>query len=197
MLASPIIGIKLTPLWTMPAWFLLPIVLLAPPQAVIARIRAVRIALIVLGVSLAVLLAAPALAWLRFVEDSTRPGRAHLAEVSRELTREWRRAMQRPLTIVGGDMTFAQAASFYSPDHPQIWDIRTPQWTPWITDERRQREGWAAVCVEADKSCVADVERAAGSAAGVARAERNISASFLGRRGPPLRFVFILMPPAE
>ena len=41
MLMSPVLGIALTPLWTMSAWFLLPIVLLAPPEVRVARLNAV------------------------------------------------------------------------------------------------------------------------------------------------------------
>jgi 4-amino-4-deoxy-L-arabinose transferase-like glycosyltransferase len=197
ILFSPILGIRLTPLWTMSAWFLLPIVLLAPPEAVVSRTSAVNIALVVLGISLVVLVAAPAIAWLRFVDHGAGYDRAHLSGVSLELTREWRRAMQRPFTIVTGDPFLAQAATFYSPDHPQLWDIGTPRWTPWITAERRMREGWAAVCAVADKSCVAGVERAAGTAAGVVRVEYEHAATFLGMRGPPVRFAFILVPPAK
>ncbi|MBX9777449.1 MAG: glycosyltransferase family 39 protein [Xanthobacteraceae bacterium] len=51
----PLIGIKLSALWTMPAWFLLPIILLSPSSAVVKRIDAVRLAFVVLCISLVVL----------------------------------------------------------------------------------------------------------------------------------------------
>ena len=94
LVVSPLAGIKFTPLWTMPAWFLLPIVLLSPPQATVSRLDAVRLAFVVLCISLAVLAASPAVAWARFTQEQAKP-RAHSAAVSQELTRAWRKAVQR------------------------------------------------------------------------------------------------------
>jgi hypothetical protein len=95
LVASPLAGIKFTSLWTMPAWFLLPIILLCPPQAMVGRLDAVRLAFIVLCISLVVLAASPAVAWVRFTQEQTKP-RAHSAAVSEELTRVWHETMQRP-----------------------------------------------------------------------------------------------------
>src|SRR5262249_16764337 len=116
---GPIGGIEFSALWTMPAWFLLPIVLLAPREAEVSRLGSIRLAFCVLCVSLAVLVASPAIAWVRFIQESAKPGRAHFAAVSRELSQAWRRAMERPLAIVTGHTDFANAATFYSPEHPQ------------------------------------------------------------------------------
>jgi hypothetical protein len=117
--------------------------------------------------------------------------------VSQELTRAWRHAMQRPLAIVASSTDFANAATFYSPDHPQSWDLADPQLTPWITEERRPSNGWAAVCPAVFKDCLALVDRAVGQSAGVIRLEFDHAAIFLGRRGPPVRFVFVLVPPSR
>ncbi|MGC2517953.1 MAG: glycosyltransferase family 39 protein, partial [Burkholderiales bacterium] len=113
MLTAPVIGIKLTSLWTMSAWFLLPIVLLGPPQLTLPRAAAVRVALGVAVVTVVVLAAAPVVAWIRYEKDS-KNDRAYYRVLSKELTRYWRTAMQRPLTIVSGDLSVAQAVSFYS-----------------------------------------------------------------------------------
>lgn len=197
LVVSPLIGIKFTPLWTMPAWFLLPIVLLSPPQATVSRLDAVRLAFVVLCISLAVLAASPAVAWARFTQEQAKP-RAHSAAVSRELTRIWRETMQRPLAIVTGDMDLANAVTFYSPDHPLFWSYFRPAWTPWITDAERARRGWAAVCPAVEeRACVALMKRAAAQSAGVTRVEFEHAAEFLGRRGPTMRFVFVLVPPSR
>ena len=132
----PLSGIKFSALWTLPAWFLLPVVLLAPPEAAVKRLDAVRVAFVVLCVSLAVLAASPAVAWARFVEEQAKP-RAHFAAVSQELTRAWRRAVKQPLAIVASSTDFANAAAFYSGDHPKSWDLGDPQLTPWIAEDRR------------------------------------------------------------
>ena len=50
-LSAPFVGVELTPLWTMQAWFLLPIILLGPPTTVVPRMKAAYIAAAVLGVT--------------------------------------------------------------------------------------------------------------------------------------------------
>jgi 4-amino-4-deoxy-L-arabinose transferase-like glycosyltransferase len=193
----PIIGVRFSGLWTMPAWFLLPIILLAPSQVVVKRFDAVRLAYVILCLSVAALAASPAVAWARFAQEAGRPGRAHFAAVSQEVTRAWRRAVERPLPIVASGADFEQAATFYSSDRPQSWNFFDPLLTPWISEDRRQREGWAAVCPAAWKDCIAAAERAAGSSPGAVRLEFEHAATFLGRHGPPLRFVFVLVPPSR
>ena len=64
-LSAPFLGVALTSLWTMQAWFLLPIVLLAPANAVVPRSRAVPVAAAVLAVTVLALLAAPVAAWTK------------------------------------------------------------------------------------------------------------------------------------
>ena len=194
IVVAPLSGIKFSALWTLPAWFLLPIILLAPSQAAVKRLDAVRLAFVVLCVSLVVLAASPAIAWVRFAEEQGKP-RAHYAAVSQELTRVWRRAVKEPLTLVASSTDFANAAAFYSGDHPRSWDLADPQLSPWISEERPPRNGWAAVCPADDQLCATLVKRAAAQATGVIREEFEHAATFLGRRGPPARFVFVLVPP--
>lgn len=194
LLVMPLAGIKFSALWTLPAWFLLPIILLSPPQAVVRRLDAVRLAFVVLCVGLASLVASPAVAWTRFVQEQGKP-RVHYAAVSRELTRVWRDAVNQPLTLVASSTEFANAAAFYSPDHPRSWDLAEPQLTPWIAEAAPPRNGWAAICPAREELCFNLVDRAAKHAAGVTRVEFDHAAAFFGRRGPSKRFVFVLVPP--
>ena len=194
MLMSPVLGIALTPLWTMSAWFLLPIVLLAPPEVRVARLNAVRLAFLILCYSLTALAASPAIAWIRFAHENPRPTRAHYAAVSEELTRAWRQATKRPLRIVAGQFDLAHAVTFYSPDHP-AWMGSSPQMTPWITEEHRSRDGWAAICAAIADTCEGAIMHETEKAAGVIRIEYELATSFLGWRGPPAKYVFVLVPP--
>jgi 4-amino-4-deoxy-L-arabinose transferase-like glycosyltransferase len=196
IVVMPLAGIKYSALWTLPAWFLLPIILLSPPQAVVGRLDAVRVAFVVLCVGLVALMASPAVAWMRFAAEQAKP-RAHFAAASQEVTRAWRRAVKEPLAIVASTTDFANAASFYSPDHPKSWDLAEPQLTPWFPEERPPRNGWAAVCPVTEELCVRLVDRAAKQASGVTRVEFDHAATFLGRRGPSMRFVFVIVPPGD
>ena len=189
IVVMPLSGIKYSALWTLPAWFLLPIVLLSPPQAVVQRLDAVRLAFVVLCMSLAVLAASPAIAWVRFISEETKPARAHYAAVSQELTRVWRLNTKQPLAIVASSTDLANAASFYSADHPRSWDLADPQLTPWIAKDRPPRDGWAAVCPATGQHCMLLADRAAAQSAGVIRQEFEHAATFFGRRGPPIRFI--------
>jgi 4-amino-4-deoxy-L-arabinose transferase-like glycosyltransferase len=193
---GPLGGVAFSALWTMPAWFLLPIVLLSPPEVEVSRPDAVRLAFVVLCFSLAVLAASPAIAWARFAAEEAKPGRAHYAAVSRELTRAWRDATQRPLAIVTGPVDLATAVAFYSKDHPKFWYYGWPELTPRLTPELRARSGWAVVCPAASEpECVALIDQATAQGARPVRLDYEHTASFFGRRGPPVRFIFVLVPP--
>jgi 4-amino-4-deoxy-L-arabinose transferase-like glycosyltransferase len=191
-LTLPLFGISITSLWSMPSWFLLTVVLLAPPEVVISRAAAVRVVQIVLVVTVACLLAAPALAWYRHVNED-KEGRAHYRAIGNELTRAWRQAMGRPLTIVAGDMDLSVAVAFYSPDHPDAVPGFDTSLTPWITRERLAREGFATVCHAEDRTCIG--RAAARTDPNAPRVTYQTVNTFLGVHGEPARFVFVLMPP--
>src|SRR5262249_58105633 len=75
-LTAPFMQIVLTSVWTMQIWFLLPIVLLAPDAAALARPPARRVAQIVFTIFAGALLISPGLAWY-YHAHGTRQGRAH------------------------------------------------------------------------------------------------------------------------
>lgn len=194
MLTAPIIGIDLTPLWTMSAWFLLPIVLLAPEQITLTRTAAVHVALGVAVLTAAILAAAPVVAWANYMRES-RHSRAYYRIASEELTQAWRSAMHRPLTIVSGDPSLAQAVSFYSPDHPDSTPRFGSPTAPWVTDERVRLEGWASVCLASDQSCLDTTKRNSAGRAGVMRVEKTLTVSFFGYSRAAAKVVFTLAPP--
>ena len=194
VLTLPPFGLSITSLWSMPAWFLLPVVLLAPPEIAITRTAAVRVALLVLTVTLACLIAAPALAWYRHVGES-KEARAHYRALSLELTQAWRRATGRPLSIVVGDMELTPAVTFYSPDHPDSIPGFNLALAPWITPERMAREGVAAVCRADDRGCIETAKQRTSDKA--ARVSYEAINTFFGVRSPPGRFVLMLMPPQQ
>ena len=117
ILTAPLIGVVLTPLWTMSAWFLLPIILLAPAQIPVTRAVTMRVALAVVIITAVVFAAAPLVAWRNFAAEA-KDGRACCRVAVDELTKAWHAAMQRPLSLVAGDSALSQGASFYSSDHP-------------------------------------------------------------------------------
>jgi len=195
-LIAPFIGAVLTPLWTMPAWFLLPIVLLRPSTVVLRRTAAAKVTATVLVIAIAVLLAAPVLAWRHLVEG-TKEGRQFYALVAEEAAAQWHMLTAKPLTIVMGDPYLALATTFYAADHPDSVPNFVPRAAPWVTRDRLDREGFVAVCVADDRTCVGEGQRLAADRLGVTYVPFQAKAHFLGAPGKTGDFILILVPPAD
>lgn len=193
-LSAPFLGVKLTSLWTMQAWFLLPIVLLAPDAVVLPRRAAIGVAVFVLAIAAAVTAASPGIAWVyHFRTDED--GSAYYRLTSEEITTAWRQSTGTPLRIVLGDQNFAVAASFYSSDHPDSvpgFDLRL---APWVTEERLQREGFAVICRADDVPCTSvALQRAAGDPLARTR-EIEVPNRYLGHISATKRFHILIVPP--
>jgi 4-amino-4-deoxy-L-arabinose transferase-like glycosyltransferase len=189
-LSAPFLSVALTSLWTMPSWFLLPIVLLAPPAAVVPRSRAAAIAASVLAITVLALLAAPIAAWTKHI-GGTKHHEAYYRAISEQVMQEWRRHTDRPLTIAMGSLP--EAVTFYSPDHPDaVWDFNFDV-APWVTPARLRREGYAMVCSHSGCAQAAD-QRAAAEPRAIRR-ELELSRRYLGHQGPTARFLIVIVPP--
>jgi len=195
-LTAPFFGMRLTSLWSMQAWFLLPIVLLSASGVTVPRRRAEWVAVGVAAVAAAALLASPALAWFYHL-SGLRMDRAYFSAVSDELTRQWRRATDRPLRIVLGTTDLAASATFYMPDHPHSAPINWVWAFPWITEQRLRGEGWAAVCPATDRLCPEIARLRAAAHNGVRMNEVELAPRFFGHAGAPRRFLFVIVPPAQ
>jgi Dolichyl-phosphate-mannose-protein mannosyltransferase len=192
---APFMGAVLTPLWTMQAWFLLPIVLLRPKTAVLTRVAAIRIAALVVAITIVALLAAPWLAWRRHVEGSAE-GREYYRLISAELTNAWHLATGAPLKIVMGNLHLASAVTFYSPDHPDsVPGFEPGETTPWVTPERLAGEGWAEICNADDEACVEAARLRAAGRPDVQFITYSTTNRYLGKPGKLGRFLFILVGP--
>ncbi len=195
MLTAPLLRSELVPLWTQQGWFLLPILWLAPARAVLPRRRAMHVALAVLVMNLAVLLAAPVLAWTRWQQDPP-DDRVYFRDIAAETTRLWHETAGRRLRIVMGNPNFATAATFYSADVPDSvpgFDLKT---APWITEQRLDDEGFAVICRATETACIGAAQARIAARTDARRVEVEITPRFLGTAGPPERFLLILVPPA-
>lgn len=193
-LTAPLLGLQVTSLWSMSAWFLLPVVLLAPARAILPRFRAVHLALAVVVMTVGALLASPALAWLNHLNGS-KEGRAYFRLVADQVAAQWRAATDQPLRIVVSTIDLGAALSFYHSDHPvsvPVFDLRA---APWVTPERMTHQGWVAVCLTEDAGCIGATVRRAANEPGARRTEFDIVPVFLGFRGKPQRYVAVVVPP--
>ena len=194
-IVAPFVGTVLTPPWTMPAAFLLPIVLLRPKAAELTRVAAIRITALVAVITICTLAAAPWLAQ-RTHAEGTRESREYYRPVSAEVTNAWRLATGLPLRIVMGNRDLASAVTFYSPDHPDAMPgFEIGPATPWITSERLAQDGWAAICNADDEKCVDAARQRASGKSNVQFVTYSTINRYLGKGGKLGRFFFILAAP--
>jgi hypothetical protein len=191
---APLAGTVLTAEGSAPAWFLLPILLLRPAASQVTRTATIRIAALVFVLAIVALVAAP---WLasRYHKEGTAEGREFYKQVSFEVTRDWHTSIGRLLRIVMGDPHLTAAIAFYSPDHPDVVPDFALQGIPWVSDERLEADGWAAVCRAEDTACVEEARRRATGKTGTQFINFQTRNLYQGTPGNAGRFFFILVPP--
>jgi 4-amino-4-deoxy-L-arabinose transferase-like glycosyltransferase len=192
-LSAPFFGLQISGLWSMSAWFLLPTVLLVPATATLARADANRVALGVATLTLAAVLIAPAIAWIRHVGGTT-GGREYYRLLGERITDEWHRHTGRPLTFVQGHEELIAAVAFYSPDHPN--SLPALSVSPWASAQQLERDGWAFVCPSRDPQCDQQKRSQVPDRQQMQRLELELTPRFLGRSGKPESFFVALIPPA-
>jgi hypothetical protein len=193
-IVAPFIGALVTPLWTMSAWFLLPVILLRPATAKLTRTAAIRITALVIAITVCALAAAPFLAW-RYHTEGTKEDREYYRAVSAQLTEAWRLSTFAPLRIVMGDPNLVLAVTFYSTDHPDSVPNFVPYTAPWVTEDRLVLEGWAAVCDADDDTCIGEATRRTAGRTDTSFINYATTARYRGDAGKLGRFTFILVPP--
>lgn len=188
------ISARLSSLWTMQAWFLLPILLLRPQRATVSRPAAIDIAALVAAVTFGAIAVAPALAWGKFF-GGVEPSRLCLRSLAAEATARWEAATGRPLSIVAGDPDLAAAASFYGNSHPDALPMFDTKTAPWIDFSRQAREGYIGLCNAADTACLDRARRIADDWPDAIRVDVHLRPRFAGVDGAPQRYTMWLMPP--
>jgi 4-amino-4-deoxy-L-arabinose transferase-like glycosyltransferase len=193
-LTSVVASIGLTALWTMQAWFLLPIVLLSAPAASMSTLATRRLALGIAVFTLAAIALAPAIAWFQF-SHGTRDGREYFPAAAQALEREWETVVGAPLRIVAGDDALAVAVAFYARSHPDAVPYFNQTRAPWVRQSDLGLRGWAALCASADAGCMRDAESTMRTVADVRHTTVEIAPHYLGAVGKPRRFSFWIVPP--
>jgi 4-amino-4-deoxy-L-arabinose transferase-like glycosyltransferase len=197
-------GLEVNSTWTGAGWTLLPVVLLASPLIVISRqamLASVAFAALLPPLRAA---AAPAIA-IAAHRAGVPPPAAHGQLLAERLQHEWRQVTDRPLRLVGGELDLAYTAAFYLPDHPVAYPTGMPHLAPWVDPTRIARDGISLVCYSRDdnlggRTCVhhgmiEDFEAMAARAPGSRRVEVEITRSYLGIAGEPVRYLIFSVPP--
>jgi hypothetical protein len=164
-------------------------------MAQIARRRLGQLAAAVAVITFAIVLAAPAVAWMRFNANPAQE-RLYYAQLARQVTDQWHRATGRPLPIVaGGGEGLTSALSFYSSDWPDAAHFYSFGAEPWITQERLERDGWVLVCENNDLLCLSDVTDIQQTRPAARRIPITGTAGYLHRTAQA-GFTMLLVPPA-
>jgi 4-amino-4-deoxy-L-arabinose transferase-like glycosyltransferase len=205
------VGTTPTALWSMPAWTLLPLMLLSPPAVKIETGKLRLMLGAAIAEPLAVLTVSPLVA-IAIHFFGVEPMAAHGRLLAAATERAWRQVTSQPLRFVGCDV--ADEVVAYAPDHPHSlgWRFKDGDvadavyaeghdWPPSRyqdpppSDADIAKSGMALVC-SADRPDW--VEPAAARAARDSASRRiDIEArrNFLGFPGQPTRYVIFIIPP--
>jgi 4-amino-4-deoxy-L-arabinose transferase-like glycosyltransferase len=195
-IAAAGVGSDLPPIWALQGLFLFAILIVCGASYSIERFYSVNLAALVIGIAvLAVGVVAPVHALYRNVHPLNE-GRNFYQLSAMELTRQWHRQSNAALPAVGGDDGLAFATAFYSPDHP-LYEVRlvhpnAERLPPEATFER----GWAALCFDGDRYCIASMERTAARASRHVRSEFVLESNLLGQPGATQGFIALIVPPS-
>jgi 4-amino-4-deoxy-L-arabinose transferase-like glycosyltransferase len=180
----------ITSLWSMPAWTLLPVLLLSPAAAKVRPADVERLLAVAVAVPLVMLLASPAIAW--FTRDKAHPAEAQARLLAAEVDRAWRTLTPSPLRFVGGMPDLAYGVVTWSADRP-----RALPGMPAPPPAELARGGIALVCFAQDAGCKADAAARAAGTAGVRVIVSTIVRGFWGQLGKPQSYTITLVPPVR
>jgi hypothetical protein len=178
---------EITSLWSMPAFSLLPVLLLSSPAVTVRAIDTRRILLGAATLPLVMLIASPVIT-LMALRTAAAPTTAQAPLLATEIERLWHQATPQPLRFIGGDADLAYGAAAYAADRP-----RALTGMPQPSADELTRYGLVWICFAEDAGCRRDAV-ARGGVAGkliVTQIVRN----FMGFAGMPQRYTIVIVPP--
>lgn len=199
-------GVKVSVSYTIPIFFLLPVLIVVVLDKHITPQVERRLVRVAGALMLGVALLSPLLGYVRFITD-TRAAIEPREEVAVEMTRLWRQKFGQPLRLVAGSTAFASAVPFYSPDHPSQFIGFSEKNAPWVTPERLAREGLLIICEQWDQWCRAELAKrligyrpttdsAVNRDFGFLPFEPEFPRTAYGRQAPGVKLFITMIPPA-
>ena len=177
-------GTEITSLWSMPAWTLLPVLLLSSPQVTWREIDTRRVLLLAIALPLVMLIASPFIA-VMVQRNGPAPAAAQAELLARQIEREWNQVTPQPLDYIGGDEEIAYDVAAYAADRPRA----LPGMTPDATELRHA--GQVLVCFAPDATC----KNAAATLPGARVIESTIVRNFWRFPGKPQNYTIVVVPP--
>lgn len=185
---------EITSIWSMAAFALLPVMLLASPRVMLPRQALDRIVALAVAVPVVMLVASPIIAAV--IQRGALPAdQTQGSLVAPAAEAAWRAATPAPLRIVAGDNAYGIA--FYMDDRPSAFPEFNTRIAMWIDEARVARDGMVMVCNTNNAACLAEAQRRAGIAhAATAPVDVTVARSLFGITGPAHHYRIWALPPA-
>ncbi len=184
--------VKISIGFLIPAFFMLPMMIMLAMESTITRATVAAVARAVVIVLCAALLAAPGVALGAFYLQIK--GTADVSAIaSRDAAAIWNETFRAPLRIVAGSEKYSIALPFYAPSNPDEFTHFSRDQAPWISRARIEREGILSICDAADTGCVELANRYAH--AGTRRLPVTVRKTFAGIKGSDVPLIYVLTPP--
>ncbi|HEY6023291.1 MAG TPA: glycosyltransferase family 39 protein [Pseudolabrys sp.] len=178
---------EITSLWSMPAFTLLPVLLLSSPAVTLRTLDVRRILLGAVALPIVMLIASPAIAYFT-QRATTAPATAQASLLALEVERLWHQSTPQPLRFIGGDADLAYGAAAYTADRPRALAGMPP---PRANEVARYGLVW--ICLAEDATCRRDAVARGGATAKVV--DTQIVRNFMGVSGRPQRYTIVIVPP--
>ncbi len=175
----------------MPAFTLLPVLLLSSPHVTFKPVDAKRVVGFALAVPLAMLIVAPVIAFVIHVNGAALPA-AHARQLARQVELTWHDLTKEPLRYVGGDTEHSLGVSAYAKDRP-----RALPGLPLPPRAELSHRGLVLLCSAKNTGCRNAAELRAGQYGPSVTSEIEIARTYFGRRGRAQRYDMVIVPPRE
>jgi 4-amino-4-deoxy-L-arabinose transferase-like glycosyltransferase len=179
-------GTEITSLWSMPAWTLLPVMLLSPPAVRLTAYDTRRLLIAATAVPHIMLIAAPVIA-IQVQRSGPQPAAAHARLLALQIDAAWHETTPLPLRFVGGNADIAYDVIAAAPERPRALPGMSPP-----SEAELTKAGMALVCFAEDLGCV---QAAIARAPTARRVEREIQRNYFGIAGKPQRYTILIVPP--
>jgi hypothetical protein len=192
-LVAPAIGVRLTSVWSMSAWTLLPVMLLSSPLVAIGRKDATRIVTVAAVFPLLMLAAAPAIGFA--VHRAGPAADGHSSLLAEPLDQFWREVTNAPLKVFGSTDAFTYGVPFYLREHPIAVHVLERRATP-EEEALIAKNGAAFACPITSIICVNVANARAAATLDAKRKEIEVRRSYLGNEGSSQRYLLVAIPPS-
>ena len=179
-------GTEITSLWSMPAFSLLPVVLLSSPAVIIRAPDVRRILIGAAALPLIVLIISP-LVTIMAQGAGPSPAAAHGRLLTLEVERLWHQVTSKPLRFVGGDADLAYGVTTFAADRPRaLTGMLQPNALELVNN------GLVLVCFAESAECG---RQATTHGAEAKLFETELERDFAGIAGKPRRYTIVVVPP--